>query len=344
MKILQDLYTIKSFICLGDSLNKCYGCDYCRADDNIEHHYHILPESINPLFDRLPIAVNLFYGDPTLQWENTLSILRYLEANQHKGVIMIVTKGKLRDIPTMNLNLHVGISYGPDEISQRNIEYNLQKSQDSWYHYSIEYRPICNGVNDSDDIIEKVFSLSSLYGNVPISYCGLQLPPFQLPNKYKPYDNRPFSGQKYISEEINNRIKKYSQKYNVPIFHKTSCMLSYTHNLSYDYNIHFMKPIGTECASCLMRDKCKTFAFKDVQLPFEYEIFETKEYTCSFVKNGLCQIPNKECLKMQGLFIKPHLHSVTRGDVRIIKWLTGCMVADVPHLIETPYISGFWKM
>lgn len=56
-----------------------------------------------------------------------------------------------------------------------------------------------------------------------------------------------------------------------------------------------------------------------------------------------CKVPNKECLNMRGIFIRPKLDSLTRGDVRIIKWLTGCMVSDVNNLIETPYISDFWK-
>lgn len=115
--MITSLYTIKSFVSIGDSLDKCYDCEYCRANDDLKYHYHTLPSEINPLFKKLPIAVNLFYGDPTLQWENTINILKQLEIDKHEGIVMIVTKGKLKDIPKMSLNLHVGISYGPDKIS-----------------------------------------------------------------------------------------------------------------------------------------------------------------------------------------------------------------------------------
>lgn len=342
--MINKIYTIKSFVCLGDTLAKCYECDYCRTHDNLQYHYDTLPEDINPLFTKLPIAVNLFYGDPTLQWENTLKILKRLEDRRHEGIVMIVTKGKLPKIPKMNLKLHIGISYGPDELSQSNLEYNLKEAYNSWYRYSIEYRPICNGLNDSEEVMNHLFIKASQYGAIPISYCGLQLPPFKLPEKYKPYDNRAFSGQKYISSEINSRIKKLSQGYNIPIFHKTSCMLSYVHGLSYDYNIHFLKPIGTECTDCLMKDKCSSIRFDKIPLPFEYDIVQSNDYLCSFVKNGLCKTPSEECLKMSGFFIKPDIQTITRGDVRIIKWLTGCMTINVPSLIETPHISDFWQI
>ena len=342
--MITDLYTMKSFIAMGDSLKKCYDCDYCRANDNNEYHYHILPHSINPLFKRLPIAVNLFYGDPTLQWENTIEILKILEENNHEGIVMIVTKGKLKEIPKMNLKLQVGISFGLDIISQSNFEHNLEISKNSWYKFNIEYRPICNGINDSFETINYIFSMAKKYGTIPIAYSGLQLPTKELPAKYIPYDNHVFSGQKYIGKEIEKLIRELSLAYDIPIFSKTSCLISYMHGFDYDYNSHFLKPIGVGCKECINFEKCNGFRFKNIELPFEYEIEERENYTCSFVKNGLCKFPNKECLNMKGFFIKPKLKSITRGDARIIKWLSGCMADGVDELIETPFISDFWRI
>lgn len=342
MNIIDNIYTIKSFISIGDSLKKCFNCDYCRANDNEEYHFKTIPNTINDLFSNLPIAVNLFYGDPVLQWENTLDILKQLEANQHKGIIVIITKGKLLDIPKLNINLHVGITFGPDKISANNFEYNLDKASKSWYKFNIEYRPICNGINDTDEIIDYVMNMAKKY-NTCVAYSGLQLPPIPLGDKYKPYDNHKFNSQKYISKAVNDKIRYYSDKYDIPIFKKTSCLLSYMHNLNYDYNSHFLKPLGSDCQNCILYNKCKNFEPKIIELPFKYEVIKKNNYTCSFVKNGLCKTPYKECMNMSGYFIKPQIDKLTRGDVRIIKWLTGCMVEDFNCLIETPFISEWWK-
>lgn len=343
--MIKELYTVKSFFVLGDSLKSCFGCDYCRADDDLVYSYHKVPGEINPLFKTLPVAVNLFYGDPVLQWDNTLSLLKELERNGHTGIVVLITKGKLPEIPKFNLNLHVGITIGPDEISKKSLEYNLEKSSNSWYSFNIEYRPICNGINDSSDFIEYVISLASKY-NTKIAYSGLQLPPKPLNDKYIPYDNRKFSSQKYISEEVDNRIKDIAKKFNVLVFKKTSCLLSYVHGLDHDYNAHYLKPVGVGCNDCINFKKCnKIIPSVNKNLPFDYELIERENYTCSFVRNGLCKTPNKECLSMKGTFIRPlGINEITRGDARVIKWLTGMMVDGVDSLIETPFLSDFWKI
>lgn len=340
--MITDIYTLKSFIAIGDSLKKCYGCDYCRANDDSEYHFHKVPGDINPIFRNLPVVVNLFYGDPTLQWENTLNLLNKLEKDNHKGTVVLITKGKLKDIPKMNIDLHIGISIGPDNVSHENFEHNLDIANNSWYKFNIEYRPICKDINDSDNEIDYIFNLAEKY-NTCVAYSGLQLPPKPLDKKYIPYDNRIFSGQKYIGKDITVKIKEKSVKHNVPIFNKTSCLISYMHNYDRDFNAHYLKPIGAGCDGCLNHAKCSNFKFEKIKLPFDYDVIERDNYTCSFVRNGLCKFPNKECLNIKGTFIQPKLETVTRGDARIIKWLTGCIVDNVKKLVETPYISDFWN-
>ena len=43
----------------------------------------------------LPVSVNNFYGDPTLQWLNTLGKLENLLKEKHRGPVGLITKGKL---------------------------------------------------------------------------------------------------------------------------------------------------------------------------------------------------------------------------------------------------------
>lgn len=64
--LLKDLFISKSFCCLGDSLNKCFDCSYCRLLDEKDKKisFDKLPSSVNNVFKKLPVAVNLFYGDP----------------------------------------------------------------------------------------------------------------------------------------------------------------------------------------------------------------------------------------------------------------------------------------
>lgn len=81
-ELIKDLCFSKSFVMLGDSTKKCFNCQYCRAIDN-ESHYSIIPSDVNPIFTNLPVVVNLFYGDPMLQLNNTLLYLEKLETTKH---------------------------------------------------------------------------------------------------------------------------------------------------------------------------------------------------------------------------------------------------------------------
>ena len=85
-KLNKKLLFAKSFNMIGDSLNHCYDCKYCRlnGEKTEEKHYSILPDEVNDNFKNIPIAVNLFYGDPLLQVYNTVRYLRMLEKIGHK--------------------------------------------------------------------------------------------------------------------------------------------------------------------------------------------------------------------------------------------------------------------
>ena len=87
-------YFAKSFYLLGDSLDYCFNCPYCREGwvQDEEFAIHTLPSEINPNFINLPVGVNMFYGDPMIQVENTVELLRRLEQSHHKGPVLITTK------------------------------------------------------------------------------------------------------------------------------------------------------------------------------------------------------------------------------------------------------------
>lgn len=126
----------KSFYLLGDSLDHCYDCKYCRlnGEKSEDKHYNILPSEINPIFTNLPVAVNLFYGDPLLQIDNTVNYLRKLEEAEHKGPVIIVTKGDFSKFPDerFNLDLHIafstfGVNSYLDGSSMERFENNLKQ-------------------------------------------------------------------------------------------------------------------------------------------------------------------------------------------------------------------------
>ena len=59
--------------------------------------YTRLKEQWVNLLRDFPVAVNNFYGDPFIQWENTKERLEKLASQHHTGPIGIITKSKILD-------------------------------------------------------------------------------------------------------------------------------------------------------------------------------------------------------------------------------------------------------
>ena len=367
--MIKELYISKSFCCVGRNQKKCYGCAYCRVSNETEFEYSDLPITINKHFDQLPISVNLFYGDPLLQLDKTIEILRKLEDTPHTGPIVVITKGKLLDAykkgfpDDFNLDLHLafstfGIEHEYDKISHKNLDSNLHTAHIKYpsYKKSVEFRPICYGINDSPDIIEGVFKISNNY-NVVIGYSGLQGTPDTQKRWLKdgieltPYPGFNFGHKKSISSEIQLLFDEMSVKYNVPIFRKTSCLISYVHGMQRDYNAHYYRPSEMNCENCVMKSKC--FDFKKNKLsdeyykesiktviPFNFDIIYKEKHECILKKKNICEFPTADCSNINGNIIKID-KKLTTADVRVIKWLTGYTVdADFEESTE---LSNEWN-
>lgn len=352
----------KSFYLLGDSLNHCYDCKYCRLNGEKceERHYDVLPSEINPVFTNIPVAVNLFYGDPLLQIDNTINYLRRLESVGHKGPVVIVTKGDFSKFPdvSFNLDLHVafstfGVNSYLDGSSMERFENNLKQIEvrKNNYKYSIEYRPIVYNVNDTCEAFERVFTLAQKY-NLAVGYSGLQGKPESVAIwkeqniDLKPYPGYSFGHKKIIDEKVVELFEKMARHYNGPIFRKTSCLFSYVHGLDRDYNAHYYRPNEMGCSNCVMRDKCMQFKESlplennlDDIIPFEYEIVAKKKHECILKKKGICEYPTEDCSNISGNVIKIN-KPITTSDVRAIKWLTGYTVDA--NFVESYAISEDW--
>lgn len=355
--LFRGLYFTKSFVSVGKSLPNCYGCSYCRANDgNIVDYSSIIPSEINPEFSKIPVAVNLFYGDPTLQWNDTLNILHRLEDSEHTGPVIVITKGSLKNLKSdkfSKLDLHFGLStFGEDSQydggSLKTLQENIEVLDRENIKKSLEFRPIIRDVNDSDEVFYRVAEIASK-NNMAIGYCGLQvgesLRKYMLKNniEFKPYLGHEFGLKKFISVERDSRLREIAKEVGAVVFRKTSCLLAYTHNLDRDPNAHYYRPNEVGCFECPLKEKCfkaKTELGKiSIRIPFNYTITEEKNHICSLFKKGICKFPSNDCKNISGKFIKID-EELTTTDVRLIKWLTGFTVDA--NFIESPFMSDNW--
>jgi hypothetical protein len=164
--------------------------------------------------------------------------------------------------------------------------------------------------------------------------------------KFEPYEGYKFGLKKAVSKNIEDIFYNFAEQYNVPTFRKTSCLLSYSHNLERDYNAHYYRPNEMRCQKCIMKDKCLSFKNKQdnsnitqVNIPFDHEIIHKEKHQCILHKKGICKFANSDCLNISGKLIKIN-QKITSSDLRIIKWLTGYTVDC--DFDEIEFISKNW--
>jgi len=160
------------------------------------------------------------------------------------------------------------------------------------------------------------------------------------------YPGFSFGHKKIIPATIENVIQDLANQYNVPVFRKTSCLVSYVHGLERDYNAHYYRPNEVGCFSCSMKDKC--FAFKTSLiavnysiLPFNHSVVNKTKHECWLKKKGICEFPTEDCSNINDCVIQTK-EQLTTADVRCIKWLTGMTVDS--DFYESPYLSDFWRV
>lgn len=363
MELFKEAYFSKSAMLIGKELKHCFNCSYCRANNGqLLEFTKYLPSDLNPAFTRIPVMVNLFYGDPCMQPELTMNLLERLEAAGHVGPVILVTKGDMSVFQKIwrpfNLNIHWGIStFGVnspfDGSTVERFVKNMNICREMGVQYSIEYRPIIKNINDSDEAFEFVTDIAKEHG-VGIGYCGLQVSEdtrkrmLEEGLEFEPYDKTVgFGLKKFISKERDAALREIAAKKGVNVYRKTSCLIA-TANGTPDYNAHYYRPNEVGCPDCPNKERCSAFKAENDNrvvedmlsvIPFKFEVVDKKDHVCSLFRSGLCKFPSHDCTHINGKLIKIE-QEITTSDVRLIKWLTGYTV-DAPF-VELPYISKDW--
>ena len=363
MELFKDAYFSKSGMLVGKELNHCFDCAYCRVHNGeLLDYTKYLPSDLNPVFAYIPVLVNLFYGDPTLQVNETIQILDRLEKVEHRGPVIIITKGDMNVFKNVwhkyKLDIHFGIStFGLnskfDGANIERFERNLNICKEMGVNYSIEFRPIIKNINDSDEVFKYVVSVAKKH-NVGIGYCGLQVSEETRERlkregiEFEPYNEKVgFGLKKFISKERDNALRTIAHEAGVNVFRKTSCLIA-TASEEADYNAHYYRPNEVGCPDCPNQKICEEYKknlFEKpdrgelIDIPFKYELVDKVDHVCTLYQNGLCQFPSHDCMHISGKMIKID-EEITTTDVRLIKWLTGYTVDA--KFIEEPYMSKAW--
>lgn len=309
-------------------------------------------------FLNVPVSVNNLYGDPfhPVQTENTFEKLKKLEASGHKGIVSIITKSEItpeqaEQLSNLKLNLVVLVSISglktrpegnaPFENTKGSRYVALRNCANAGLKTLAYIRPFIPPYNTFPEVIEGIFKgiheagisnavVSGLRGDEEILLkSGIKK------EKIKEWNYR----VKIIPKEIRGMLDTYSRKYNIRLFERTSCGVSYITGKDYSYNPYYSAPQLAKCYNCPIKTSC--FDCRDSFVPTDedLEFVRMLGYRAEIVrpnKNEMCSVlPEKRtqcvscctsCYKLNRPGIRLISSGIRLADTSLLRLLTGKLV------------------
>lgn len=223
------------------------------------------------ILSEIPVSINNYYGDPTIQWEDTLNKLRELLKEKHTGPIGIITKGKitekmaqqLKEFSELGLNIVVLVSISElvnfEKIPQKHRYENI-KTLNNYGIKNIAYvRPMTPPYNTDKKTIQKICKKCYRNGTKTIVVSGFRgdnnIIEDMNPQKVVEWTLR----VKLMTKDVYKEFKKNCEKYKIQMFTRTSCAISYLCGHKYTYNPYYNSPNLVKCTdlNCPLVSTCK---------------------------------------------------------------------------------------
>lgn len=371
----------KTFFVFASSKEDCFNCAYCvlsgvdyLKETGTDFEFKDLeigvnPSKIHPSLKKIPVSINNAFGDPGIQWKNTLEKLADLESTQHEGPVGIITKSTItkdraKALSEFDLKIAVLQSVSnlpqiiePPKYSNRLISIeNLTNAGVATLPY---FRPIIPGFNDSDEIIKKTMQDTSNAGAKALVYSGLlgTKSVLGLLEKKTGVKINPPEGysqwqedHKLISKKTEAKIKQYATENNIYTFKKTSCGITYVLDLDHDFNVHYTKPEKYDCESCVNLEKCTDNAIEQnnknpteiLKIIGAIGKLEENQYEGPCKLEDVCNKACASCTNSKGRILRLN-GEYTQGEIGLVRWMTNT-VTTADKIKPTNIIRYFGEL
>jgi len=294
----------------------------------------------------IPVCINNYYGDPVIQWDNTINKLKKLADEKHEGIVSIITRGfindeKAKELAEITKNLKflviVSVSELPERIeplSHKERYQTIKNLKKAGIKVLPNVRPIIPEENGRPEVLESIFKNLADSGVDHIIISGFRgddnlIDKMDLDKKIE-WSLR----IKIITPEINKIINDLSKKYNIRLSRRVACGVA-TEFMKIPDNPYYLSPQLVGCDSCPNYLMCqgaisrlpdpKLIDFlRKVGYDFEYTIEVPELCQVEPTKRTECPSCCTACYINKGpkIRINPE-QEITLGDTAFIRFLTG---------------------
>lgn len=307
---------------------------------------------ISDMFRRVPVSVNCFYGDPTLQWGDTLSKLRDLEKTGHTGPVSIITKGSIgparaKELAALSLPgllVIVSISELPEEIEGVGHEHRyrtLASLREAGVRCFAAVRPITPPYNTSEEVIERIFQRLQAVGCETACVSGFRGND-ALIETMKPAEILQWSLRVKQMTGFDN-ILSIARQHGVQVFTRVACAVSALLGRKGTYNPYWGSPQLVRCKEieCPLQTTCGPVEPDPdmvdwlINRNFDLVVEEGERACCSFSSDN--RLSCKSCCTTCWVQRQPRVivrNARTLGDLTFVRFALGGTLATRHGMVD----------
>lgn len=300
------------------------------------------------LFKEIPVSINNFYGDPLIQWSNTVKKLNQLKQAGHTGPIGIITKGKittekaaiLSNLTQQGLKITVLISISEmpqfEKVGHAHRYENIRILNQYNIRNIAYFRPLTPPYNTSKEVIDSVFAKLNQVGAKVVVASGFRgddnIVKDMAPDEVIEWTMR----VKLMTKDVYNLLKENASQYGIKLFTRTACAVSYLCGDEKVYNPYYNSPNLVKCneLNCPLQKSCKAplSPKKDSLELVKYLGYDVK-VTCQDC-NQKCNVQPDKRLNCPSCCTTCYILKIPRievsgkvglGDLTFIRFITGML-------------------
>lgn len=330
-------------------------------------------EFLKQKLSHIPISINNMYGDPLMQWDNTIEKLNKLLSEKHKGVISIITKGCFSNLKCeqiekyrrlgLNIIVLVSVSGLPTSIEPVSLEARLNglANLKRYKIPAIPYlRPFIAGLNDKIEVLENLFQSISEIGYKEVIISGFRGSDDIVS---RTIDTNKAKANfmvrvKTMPEGISSTLNELSEKYNIFLHKRTSCGVASVLGLKHSWNPYTESPNMAGCKDCPIKTSCfdkrsdVKVTEKEINLlsylgyDVNYESRKIDAQLCATISDNRSECPSccTTCYRLKGIERINVSNAKSLGDLAFMRFLIGKgVVISQNNLVdkETPDTGKF---
>ncbi len=223
------------------------------------------------LFSDIPVAVNNFYGDPLIQWDNTVEKLMYLLSQEHTGIVSIITKGKFtpskleffKSLQDQGLRILVCVSVSElpqfEKVKMEHRYHNFKLLNQYGIKNVAFVRPMTPPYNTEPETIHKIVNNLSANSCKDVILSGFRGDD-GLVKDMSPSDKVAWTMRvKLLTPDVYTEFKECCKKAGMNLFMRVACGVAHVMGEDHPLNPYYNSPLLCKCddLDCPLKDTCK---------------------------------------------------------------------------------------